>query len=125
MSDKTGWKGRGQQLRDSNWARRDRIPSPGSAKKNNYALEFPEGYIVLRGRELKRKFRLRTVGTCGDSKVEHVERVRVCKSFAFSEKRSARNRGTANQRLSGRIHMPVWEFTQQRPPHSVRPASPL
>ena len=53
MSDKTGWKGRGQQLRDSNWARRDRIPSPGSAKKNNYALEFPEGYIVLRGRELK------------------------------------------------------------------------
>jgi len=33
VSDKTGWKGRGQQLRDSNWARRDRVPSPGPGQR--------------------------------------------------------------------------------------------
>jgi hypothetical protein len=58
MSDKTGWKGRGQQLRDSHWARRDRVPSPGPAKENNYARESLDGYIGSGCRELKRKFRL-------------------------------------------------------------------
>jgi len=42
VSDKTGWKGRGQQLRDSGWGTRDPVPRPGTAKENNDALEPPE-----------------------------------------------------------------------------------
>jgi hypothetical protein len=47
VSDKTGWKGRGEQLRDSNWADGTVSRVLGPAKENNYAPESPNGYIVL------------------------------------------------------------------------------
>jgi len=43
VSDKTGWKGRGQQLRDSNWARRDRVPSPGPGQRKYLCVGVPKG----------------------------------------------------------------------------------
>jgi hypothetical protein len=46
VSDKTGWKGRGQQLRDSNWAHGTLSRALGPAKENKYALESLKGYIV-------------------------------------------------------------------------------
>jgi hypothetical protein len=65
VSDKTGWEGRGQQFGDSRWARRDRVPRPGSAKENNYARESLVGYIVWGCWELKRKFRLTSFAWVG------------------------------------------------------------
>ena len=46
MSDKIGWKGRDQQLRDSRWGTRTLCRSLGPAKKNKYALEPPKRYTV-------------------------------------------------------------------------------
>ena len=43
MSDKTGWKGRGQQLRDSDWDGRDRVARPGPSQRKKSALESLEG----------------------------------------------------------------------------------
>ena len=57
MSDKTGRKGRGQQLRDSRWGTRDPGRALGPAKENICALESLDGYIVWGCWELKRKFR--------------------------------------------------------------------
>jgi hypothetical protein len=42
VSDKTGWKGRGQQLRDSTWARRDRVPSPGPGQRKYSCAGVPK-----------------------------------------------------------------------------------
>jgi hypothetical protein len=58
VSDKTGWKGRGQQLRDLRWGTRDPVQRPGPVKENTDALESPKGYIVSGCWELKRKFRV-------------------------------------------------------------------
>lgn len=43
VSDEIGWKGRGQQLRDSSRARRTVSRVLGPAKQNDYAPESPKG----------------------------------------------------------------------------------
>jgi hypothetical protein len=59
VSDKTGWKGRGQQFRDLGWGIRDPVPSLGPAKENNHALESLNRHRMAGCRELKRKFRFK------------------------------------------------------------------
>ena len=46
MSDKTGWKGRGQQLGARIGIVWVLVPGPGLAKENNHALESLDGYSV-------------------------------------------------------------------------------
>src|ERR1019366_7292634 len=66
VSDKTGWKGRGQQLRDSCWGTRDLCRVVGPAKENKVKLESPKGYIVSGCWELKRKFRTKRASPAFD-----------------------------------------------------------
>ena len=61
-SDKTEWKGRGQQLRDSWRSKRDAVPRPSPAKQNVYPLEYLKACIILCHSELKRKFRIIVLG---------------------------------------------------------------
>ena len=63
MSDKTGWGGRGQQLRDSGWGRQDPVSCPAPSQRKNSALECRDAYIVWGRWEPKRKFRL----NCGQN----------------------------------------------------------
>ena len=57
MSDKTGWKGRGQQLGACIGIVWTLSQALGPAKENIYALESLKGYIVSGCWGLKRKFR--------------------------------------------------------------------
>ena len=61
VSDKIGWRGRGQQFRDSGWSTRDPAPALGPAKENNYALESLNQHTMLGCRNLKRKFRVKSL----------------------------------------------------------------
>ena len=42
VSDKTGWKGRGQELRDSRWDTPDPAPRPGPGQRKHSCAGVPE-----------------------------------------------------------------------------------
>jgi hypothetical protein len=68
VSDKTGWKGRGQQLGACMGIVRTLSQALGQAKENIYPLESLKGHIVSGCWGLKRKFRLTSTGTCKESR---------------------------------------------------------